>query len=918
MRRIYLALSLFSFLLPNAIAQSPGPMNRIDLHEGWTVQTSRKVQATGDAISTSKFQTKGWYRTSVPMTVVAVRVAGGEFPDPYYGMNLRKIPGITAYKIGEQFAHKPIPDDSPYAASWWYRTEFPTPADHRHVALHFDGINNRANVWINGKKIADAKDVAGAYRKFEFNITPELAETGRNVIAVEVFAQTQNDLGINWVDWNPTPPDKNMGLWQDVYLTTSGPVQIRHPAVVTHLVDNDGATVELTILVELHNASDKAVQGKLRAEIPGLRLRVERGESLEARETKSMKLLPEEFAQLTVKNAKLWWPAQMGSPNLYDLHTSFLIADAISDSHHTRVGIREITSDIISTTDNKARLFRVNGKPILIRGGGWAPDMLLRRNSEKLRAEFQYIQDMNLNTIRLEGKIESDEFFNLADEKGILIMAGWCCCDLWEEWDRWNGDQLAVARESVRSQSSRLRAHPSLLMWLNASDKPPPAEVEEAYLQVLKETSWPNPIVSSGSETRAQFSGPSGMKMTGPYDYVPPSYWLIDTKHGGAYGFNTETSPGAAVPTPNSLKKFMPANHLWPMVMRKFPLTGTGQPSLGKDKIWNFHSGSGKFKNLLETYSAALSEQYGPPTDLDDYNRKSQAIAYDGERAMYEAYSRNKYTSTGVIQWMLNNAWPSLIWHLYDYNLEPAGGYFGTKKANEPVHIMYSYDDRSIVVVNSTYKPVRGMRASVGVVDFNLEELFSQEKAVDVDADGVQKVLQIPEVPSNVEPTVYFIQLKLKDATRRLLSSNFYWLSTKKPEFDWEKTTRRSTPVTSYEDMTRLLNLPKMHLNATAHLRPAKDGESVQARLRNTSAALAFQVRLAVEAGKQGKEMLPVLWEDNYVSLLPGEERTVEARFPGKHSIGLHPTLKISGWNIEPEVLVIRRQSPPSPRSRRR
>jgi len=448
-------------------------------------------------------------------------------------------------------------------------------------------------------------------------------------------------------------------------------------------------------------------------------------------------------------------------------------------------------------------------------------------------------------------------------------------------------------------------------MWLNASDKPPPAEVEEAYLQVLKETSWPNPIVSSASETRAQFSGPSGMKMTGPYDYVPPSYWLIDTKHGGAYGFNTETSPGAAVPTPNSLIKFIPANRLWPMAMRKSQLTGTSRPSLGKDKIWNFHSGSGKFKNLLKTYSAALNEQYGPPTDLDDYNRKSQAMAYDGERAMYEAYSRNKYTSTGVIQWMLNNAWPSLIWHLYDYNLEPAGGYFGTKKANEPVHIMYSYDDRSIVVVNGTYKPVRGMRVSVRVVDFNLEELFSQEKAVDVDADGVQKVLQIPEIPSNVEPAVYFIQLKLKDATRRLLSSNFYWLSTKKPEFDWEKTTRRSTSVTSHEDMTRLSNLPKMHLNATARLRPTKDGESVQVRLRNTSSALAFQVRLAVEAGKQREEILPVLWEDNYVSLLPGEERTVEARFPGKHSIGLHPRLKISGWNIEPETLVIRRQRPP-------
>lgn len=882
--RFSLLLSLFSILPANAVAQSPAPMNRIDLHNGWTVQTSRKVQATGDAISTPKFQTKGWYRTSVPMTVVAVQVAAREYPEPYYGMNLRKIPGIAAYEIGESFADKPIPDDSPYAASWWYRTEFPTPANHRHVALHFDGINNRANVWINGRKIADAKDVAGAYRTFEFDITPELAKAGRNVVAVEVFAQTQNDLGINWADWNPTPPDKNMGLWQDVYLTTSGPVEIRHPTVVTHLADKDGATAELTILAELHNASDKPVEGKFQAEIAGLTLRVEQAESLAAGETKSVKLVPQDFTQLAVKNAKLWWPAQMGSPNLYELHTSFSIANAISDSQHTQVGIREITSEM---TDKGARLFRANGKAILIRGGGWAPDMMLRRNSKRLRAEFQYVQDMNLNTIRLEGKIESDEFFKLADEKGILIMAGWCCCDLWEKWDEWKGDQLAVGLASVRSQSLRLRAHPSLLMWLNGSDKPPPAEVEQSYLQVLTETSWPNPIVSSASQTPAIFSGPSGMKMTGPYDYVPPSYWLIDTKHGGAYGFNTETSPGPAVPTPNSLKKFIPADHLWPI-----------------DEVWNFHAGSSRFKSL-EIYNAALNAEYGRPTDLDDYNRKAQAMAYDGERAMFEAYSRNKYTSTGVIQWMLNNAWPSLIWHLYDYNLEPAGGYFGTKKANEPVHILYSYDDRSVAVVNSTYKPVSGMKASVRVVDFYLKELFSEEKAVDVDSDGVQKVLQIPEIPSDVKPTVYFVQLNLKNATGRLLSSNFYWLSTKKPEFDWGKTSLIHTPVTSYEDMTRLLNLPKTHLKVTAHLRPAKDGEAVQVRLKNTSAALAFQVRLAVEAGKPGEEILPVLWEDNYVSLLPGEERTVEARFPSKHSIGSHPTLKVSGWNIEPETLVI-------------
>ena len=609
--RAILLLSLFSCLQTNAVAQSAAPMNRIDLHNGWTVQTSRKVRAAGDAISIPTFETTNWYKTSVPMTVVAVQVAAGEFPEPYYGMNLRKIPGITAYQIGEMFGNTPIPNDSPYAVSWWYRTEFPTPANHRYVTLHFDGINNRANVWINGKKIADARDVAGAYRTYEFDITPALARTGVNVLAVEVFAQTQNDLGINWVDWNPIPPDKNMGIWQDVYLTISGPVKIRHSALVTHLLDKDGATAELTVLAELHNASNKPVEGEFQAEIPGLTPRVVRTESLAPGETKSVKLTPRDFQQLAVTKAKLWWPSQMGTPNLYELHTAFSIANEISDSQNVQVGIREITSEM---TDEGARLFRVNGKPILIRGGGWASDMMLRRNPEKLRAEFEYVQEMNLNTIRLEGLTESDEFFKLADAKGILIMAGWCCCDLWERWEDWKGDQLAVGSASVRSQSLRLRAHPSLLVWLNGSDKPPPTGVEQVYLRVLKETSWHNPIISSASQTPAEFSGPSGMKMTGPYDYVPPSYWSIDTKHGGAHGFNTETSSGPAIPTPNSLKKFIPADHLWPI-----------------DEVWNFHAGSGKFKNL-ERYNAAMSAQYGQPRDLDDYNRKSQAMAYDAAR----------------------------------------------------------------------------------------------------------------------------------------------------------------------------------------------------------------------------------------------------------------------------------------------
>jgi exo-1,4-beta-D-glucosaminidase len=871
-------------LVTHASAQSPAA--RIDLHAGWTLQSSCKIKDDAATISRPGYQTEGWYKTTVPATVFAAQVASGEFPDPYFGMNLRNVPGMD-YPIGAQFAHKPIPPDSPYACSWWYRTEFASPAGNRNVALHFEGINNRANIWLNGKKIADAKDVAGAYRTYQFDITPDLAPRGTNVLAVEVFSQTQNDLGINWVDWNPTPPDKDMGLWQAVYLTTSGPVEIRYPTVETHLANGENSPAELSILAELNNLSDKPVTGTFVADIPELHLAVKKSITLDSHETRSLTLTPQDFPQLTVKNAQLWWPAQMGKPYLYRLHTSFSAGNTISDSTTSQIGIREITSE---TTPKGARLYKVNGKPILIRGGGWSPDMLLRHDPPRLRNEFQYVRDMNLNTIRLEGKMEDDQFFNLADENGILVMAGWCCCDLWEEWERWNGDELAVATASLRSQSLRLRSHPSLLMWLDGSDGPPPAKVEAAYLQVLQETQWPNPIESSASQTPAELSGSSGVKMTGPYDYVPPTYWYIDKQYGGAYGFNTETGPGPAIPTAGSLAKFIPADHLWPI-----------------NDIWNFHAGSGDFKNL-DKYNAALTATYGEAASLEDYQRKSQAMAYDAERAMFEAYSRNKYTSTGVIQWMLNNAWPSLIWHLYDYYLQPAGGYFGTKKANEPVHIQYSYDDRSIAVVNSTYHPVADLKASARLTDVNLKDEFTQTVPLEIGPDAVKTVVTLPEPPAG-SGNVHFLQLTLTDEKGAPVSTNFYWLSNKKPEFDWQKTTYVSTPLTSYDDFTALASLPQVRLDVSSSLHSEPAGDVVDVRVKNPSKTLAFQVRLAIDSHKDGTEILPVLWQDNYVSLMPGEERTLQATLPDRHLEATEYVVSISGWNIQPEKLAI---APPS------
>jgi exo-1,4-beta-D-glucosaminidase len=440
---------------------------------------------------------------------------------------------------------------------------------------------------------------------------------------------------------------------------------------------------------------------------------------------------------------------------------------------------------------------------------------------------------------------------------------------------------------SERSQIERLRIHPSMLAWLNGSDEPPPAAVERAYLAVLKDLDWPNPVISSASENITPITGKSGVKMRGPYDYTPPDFWLADTsRSGGAYGFATEIGTGAAIPPYASLEKMLPADHIKP-----------------GDPVWNFHAGEERFSNL-QHFDDAMKAIYGPPADLADYERKAQAMAYDSERAMFESYSRNKYNSTGVIQWMLNNAWPSLLWHLWDYDLKPAGGYYGVKKACEPLHVMYSYDDRSVEVVNSTYQPGLSLSATAKLFDSSLHERFSVTVPIDVPADGVTKAGAFPERAFDPASPLYFIDLVLKDQFGKILSTNFYWLSATKNVYDWSAEDNDAfTPVKSYEDLRQLGALPSVgKIDSILLIEEVAGRWRAHARLRNSSDHVALQLHMEVRADNQHAEEPPLLWDDDYFSILPGESRDLTAPIADPGSM-IHEQLIVSGWNVEPMVI---------------
>ncbi len=884
---ILLSQILFAGDSPAQKSVSSGS-TRLSLRDGWNLQSSAKVDEKGEVISTPHFAPTGWHSATTPTTVVAALVKDKTLPDPFFGMNLRQFPGVT-YPVGGNFSNIAMQTDSPYAVSWWYRKQFAAPATFsgKTVWLKFDGINYRANIWLNGKQIANSNDVAGAWRTYEFNITDSVKPGAENVLAVQVWAPTESDLAITFVDWNPAPPDKNMGLWREVSLATSGPVALRYPTAVSKLNPPANDRAQLTVAAQVKNGTGQPVKGKVKGQIEDITF--EQEVELGPNETKDVTFTPDQFPQLAFSNPKLWWPAQMGRPTLYPLAMEFEANGAVSDREETHFGIREMTSNLNAVG---GRVFQVNGKNILIRGGGWSPDMMLRENSQYLRDEFRYVRDMGLNTIRLEGKLETKEFFDLADEQGILIMAGWCCCDFWERWPRWKPQDYEIAKQSLRDQIYRLRSHPSLVMWLNGSDNPPPPDVEQMYLDVEKQLLWPNPVVSSATGKETSVTGASGVKMTGPYEYIAPGYWQQDTPPGqpgrnrcnpggcgGAYGFNTETSMGPAVPPVESIRAMVGKDHMWPI-----------------DDVWNFHAGGGEFKTI-GVFTEALANRYGKSDNVEDFASKSQMQTYEGVRAMYEAYSRNKYQATGVIQWMLNNAWPSMIWHLYDYYLRPAGGYFGAKRAMEALHPIYGYDDHSIWVVSSQYEDAKGLKLTTKVYNLDMSEKFSHEDSVDAPADSTAKVLALPEI-SGLSAT-YFVVLRLTDSNGKLVGSNFYWLSSKPETIDWAKSTWWMTPTESFADYTALSQLPKVKLKVADRSERSGDQEVTRVTLENPSKNLAFFVRLKVNKGDGGDEILPAVWEDNYVSLLPGEKREITATYRASELGTAKPAVEVSGWNVE-------------------
>ncbi|MFG1690255.1 fibronectin type III domain-containing protein [Nonomuraea sp. NPDC049269] len=818
---------------------------------GYKIQSSAKVSDSGTAISTPGYAASGWYPVGPRSTVLAGLLENNVYSDPFFSTNMQSIPTAD------------------FDVPWWYRSDFTLGSETGlRTFLDFSGVMSSADVWVNGTQVATAAQVAGAYTRHERDVTA-LVHPGVNSVAFRVNANNPNNhLTIGWIDWVQVPRDDNTGIFRDVLIRRSADVSLRDAHVITNLAVPALDRADLTIKADVRNGTGSAVTTTVSGTIGSLTF--SQNVSLAANETKRIT-----FSQ-TLTNPQVWWPYQMGAQPQYDLNLTATVGGAVSDTLTQRFGVRKVES---AKNASGRRFYKINGRSILIRGGGWSPDIFLRKDLRYLEDKIRYVKDLGLNTIRVEGHLDTDELYDLADKYGILTMPGWECCNKWE--GSFATADYPIAKASMQAEATRLRNHPSVISFLIGSDNPPTAQKETNYLDALTAAEWPLPIVSVASDKSSPQLGNSGLKMPGPYEWVPPNYWY-NKREGGAFGFNSETSAGPDVPTLDSLKRMMTTaqiNSLWQ------------SPSATQ-----YHRSPSSTFNNLTIYHNALRGRYGVPSSLTDYVKKAQLAQYEAVRAQFEAYGRNftdsSNPSTGVIYWMLNSGWSSLHWQLFDYYLDQGGSYWGAREANRPLHVQYSYDNKSVVVVNSGPSAASGLTVKTDVFNMDGTSKYTNTATVTVPADGGKATaVTVPSISGL--STTYLVRLSLLRGGEEI-DRNVYALSTASDVIDWDNNDWYYVPTTSYANLTGLNSLAQAPITATA-TSPSPGTVAVTISNTGTGKIPAFMLDAHV-VDASGKPVLPIQWSDNAISLWPGESKTLTATYRAADLSGA-ASVRVSGWN---------------------
>ena len=916
------------------VLQTSGP-NEWTLAQGWALEEAPKVKVGPAQLSDAAFDARSWLRATVPGTVLQSMIEDGVYPDPDYGLNNLLIP------------------ESLNKQDYWYRNQFPSPprldtGAGDHLELTFQGINYKAEIWLNGVRLGGMQ---GAFQRGVYDVTklvrplnvllvrvsppphpgiPQeqsmIAGPGENGGSMEIdgpsFLATEG-----W-DWIPAIRDRNTGLWQPVTLKVRRSLKIGDARVVSTFPGHDYSRATLAIEVPVSNLTGAPVNATLNATAEGIAL--EKTFTAASGET-TVSLTAAEFPQLAIANPHLWWPNGYGKPELYHLklrlvqgnsgtvfdeksvgfgirelsyelslldgtghlrRVAYTPADAHGDGPVVDVsheGMREIASAdaaALHTPENERTpysggshvssiepgmenspalrpltdertspylVIRVNGVRIAARGGSWGMDDSRKRVSrEHLEPYFRLHRDANVNFIRnWVGQDTEETFFELADEYGLMVWN-----DFWESTQNYNieADDPTLFLDNAADTIKRFRNHPSIIAWCGRNEGVPQPVVNLGLDRLTR--------TLDGTRFYSPSSNQVNLQNSGPYKYQDPKlYYTVNNR-----GFSVETGT-PSMPTLESFESTTPEADWWPI-----------------DDVWAYHDWHQSGNGAAQPFMQEMEKEFGAPTSLPDFERKAQLLNYVNHRAIFEGMNANLWApNSGRILWMTQPAWPSTMWQILSSDYDTQASFYGTKIACEPLHIQLNLANGVVDVVNTTPQARSGLKVRARILSLKNVSLLDQEQAVDLGADDLAHTLHL-NLPSLEGDDVVLVVLDLMGNDGSVLSHNVYWLA------------QRS------ENLRPLNTLPTVTLNASATARPTSEGHVVEVRLTNPSDAVSLATKLTLLNESTKQRILPAYYSDNYVTLLPGETRTIRIEVPDAKA-DLKCSVALRGWNNSSSVV---------------
>ncbi|WP_348265106.1 discoidin domain-containing protein [Telmatobacter sp. DSM 110680] len=823
---------------PKSAPQPRGDGKQILAGGSWRIQRANLVNDAGEALSKPAFQDKDWLVATVPGTVLTSYANAGAIPDPNFGQNQLHI------------------SDSYFYSDFWYRTEFTAPSKlpQQFAWLNFDGINWKADVFLNGEKLGR---IEGGFMRGQFDVSQKILPGRLNAIAVrieknatpgsckqktfEVCAKNGGGLGsdnptyhasIGW-DWIPTMRGRDIGIWGDVSLTITEAVTIENNFVSAKLPLPDTSSAELTIQTDLVNHEAHAFDGTLHFQMG--EIRIEQPIHLAAGERKTIVLDPSSAPALHLKAPKLWWPVGYGDPFLYDAQLSVETGGKTIDKKAFQAGIRQMT---YSEVGGDLRIW-INGRRFIARGGNWGfGESMLRYRAREYDAAVRYHREMNFTMIRnWVGQIGDDAFYEACDRHGVVVWQ-----DFWlaNPWDGPEPDDNELFLRNVKDLVLRIRNHPSVGLYCGRNEGFPPPPLEQGIRKTLGDLHPDLHYIPSSADQVVSGHGP---------------YWANPARfYFNAADKKLHSEIGAPnIPSLDSVRLMMPEKALWPQALD-----------------WGLHdfclqgamNGAG-FRTIIEN-------SYGGATTAEEWIRLAQYVNYDTYRAMFEAQSKYRM---GVLLWMSHSCWPSFVWQTYDYYFEPTAAYYGCKKGSEPLHIQWNSAEETIEVVNYNAGKVTGLTASIEILNMDGKRVDLKTAPLDSAEDSTTTCFNM-RYPNGLSQ-VHFLRLALGRGSE-VLSSNFYMRGLQQNDFR----------------AIRELPTPKLTTSTTS-LRKA-DRWQLSTKLENTGDSPALMVRVKAVRQKTGDRILPAVYSDNYIALMPGESQTITTEVNEADTRGEKPAIVLA------------------------